>query len=67
MTTVDRSEITMKGKLRHVAIQCDDPIGSAEFYKRVFDMKEMNRIGLEDGKEAPYISAMAQSTSHSSE
>lgn len=47
----------MKGKLRHVAIQCDDPIASAEFYKDMFEMEEMNRIGLKDGREgALYLS-----------
>jgi catechol 2,3-dioxygenase-like lactoylglutathione lyase family enzyme len=34
-------------KLRHVAIQCDDPKATAKFYIDVFDMKEMNRLGLE--------------------
>ena len=44
-------------KLRHVAIQCEDPVASAEFYKSVFEMKEMYRIGLENGAEgALYMS-----------
>ena len=45
------------GKLRHVAITCDDPVKSAEFYKSVFEMEEMYRIGLEGDKEgALYLS-----------
>jgi len=44
-------------KLRHVAIQCDDPDATAKFYCTVFDMKEMYRIGLEEGAEgAIYLS-----------
>jgi catechol 2,3-dioxygenase-like lactoylglutathione lyase family enzyme len=44
-------------KLRHVAIQCDDPDATAKFYCDVFEMKEMYRIGLEgDGEGAIYLS-----------
>ena len=44
-------------KLRHVAIQCDDPDRTARFYREVFEMKEMYRIGLQDGAEgAIYLS-----------
>jgi catechol 2,3-dioxygenase-like lactoylglutathione lyase family enzyme len=44
-------------KLRHVAIQCDDPKATAKFYIDVFEMKEMNRIGLEgDAEGAIYLS-----------
>src|SRR4051795_8722942 len=30
-------------KLRHVALHTTDPEGTAEFYKRVFDMEEVGR------------------------
>lgn len=30
-------------KLRHLALHTADPIGTADFYKRVFDMKEVHR------------------------
>jgi catechol 2,3-dioxygenase-like lactoylglutathione lyase family enzyme len=44
-------------KLRHVAIQCDDPSATAKFYCDVFGMKEMYRMGLENGAEgAIYLS-----------
>jgi catechol 2,3-dioxygenase-like lactoylglutathione lyase family enzyme len=44
-------------KLRHVAIQCDDPDATSRFYKDVFEMKEMYRIGLEgDAEGAIYLS-----------
>jgi len=32
-------------KLRHIALNCDDPAAAAEFYKRVFDMQEVGRSG----------------------
>ena len=44
-------------KLRHVAIQCDNPDATAKFYCDVFEMKELYRIGLEgDGEGAIYLS-----------
>ena len=45
-------------KLRHVAIQCDDPDTTAKFYCAVMEMKEMYRIGLEksDSEGAIYLS-----------
>jgi catechol 2,3-dioxygenase-like lactoylglutathione lyase family enzyme len=44
-------------KLRHVAIQCDDPDKTAKFYCEVFGMKEMYRTGLQgDGAGALYLS-----------
>jgi catechol 2,3-dioxygenase-like lactoylglutathione lyase family enzyme len=44
-------------KLRHVAIQCDDPDATSQFYRDVFEMKEMYRIGLEgDAEGAIYMS-----------
>lgn len=47
----------MKGKLRHVAIQCDDPVKTSKFYAEVFGMEEMYRTGLVDGSEgALYMS-----------
>jgi catechol 2,3-dioxygenase-like lactoylglutathione lyase family enzyme len=33
-------------KLRHIAIQVQDPEVSAQFFKDVFELKEMSRIGL---------------------
>jgi methylmalonyl-CoA/ethylmalonyl-CoA epimerase len=32
-------------KLRHIALNCEDPAVTAEFYKRVFDMVEVGRSG----------------------
>lgn len=44
-------------KIRHISIQCDDPESLADFYKEVFGLKEMRRIGLEDrGQGAIYLS-----------
>jgi catechol 2,3-dioxygenase-like lactoylglutathione lyase family enzyme len=33
-------------KLRHIAIQVQDPEVSARFFREVFELKEMSRIGL---------------------
>jgi len=45
------------GKLRHVAIKCDDVDKAARFYIDVFDMKEMSRILVEEtGEAAIYLS-----------
>jgi catechol 2,3-dioxygenase-like lactoylglutathione lyase family enzyme len=32
------------GKLRHIAIQCQDHVATAEFFKEVFGLEEMYRI-----------------------
>jgi catechol 2,3-dioxygenase-like lactoylglutathione lyase family enzyme len=34
-------------KLRHIALATKDPEGTAEFYKRVFEMKEVGRTNTE--------------------
>jgi len=36
-------------KLRHIAIQCDDPEVSAKFFIEALEMKEMSRIGFKNG------------------
>lgn len=33
-------------KLRHIAIQCNDPEVSARFFKEALELKEVSRIGL---------------------
>lgn len=35
-------------KIRHIALNCEDPIKAAEFYKRVFDMLEVGRTDAPD-------------------
>ena len=34
-------------KLRHLAIQCDDPDATAKFFAEVFEFEEMSRIGTD--------------------
>lgn len=41
----------MIGKLRHIAIQTEDPVKMSAFFKNVFGMEEMYRIGLAEGAE----------------
>jgi catechol 2,3-dioxygenase-like lactoylglutathione lyase family enzyme len=38
------------GKLRHIAIQCEDHDATAEFFKEVFGMEELYRIGNPESK-----------------
>lgn len=47
----------MIGKLRHIAINTDDPVKTSEFFRNVFGMEEMYRMGLEgDAEGALYMS-----------
>ena len=38
-------------KLRHIALATDDPEKTAEFYREVFDFKEVGRVGRPDKPE----------------
>jgi len=35
-------------KIRHIALATDDPEGTADFYKRMFEFEEVGRIGAPD-------------------
>ena|SRR5579871_658699 len=39
-------------KIRHIALASDDPVKTAEFYKRVFEFEEVGRIGRPDDPDA---------------
>jgi catechol 2,3-dioxygenase-like lactoylglutathione lyase family enzyme len=45
----------MTAKLRHIAIQCEDHESTAEFFKEVFGLREMYRIGANSTGGAIYL------------
>ena len=43
-------------RIRHIALQCEDPATLAEFYKTTFGLHEVNRLTVADGKTAVFVS-----------
>src|SRR5438046_2370890 len=43
-------------RIRHIALQAEDPAQLAEFYKTTFGLHEVGRLTVADGKTAVFVS-----------
>ena len=45
----------MANRIKHIALQTDDPAKTAEWYKNVFGLDELRRVPAETGKEGVWL------------
>ena len=43
-------------RVKHIALSTDDPVGTADFYKAVFGLKEIGREPVETGADGVWLS-----------